>query len=39
LIDYYRQNGRLVEVKGDLPVKEVFDGLCAVIDGYKKEAV
>ncbi len=33
LIDYDRQSGRLVEVDGELPVKEVFDTLCAVIDG------
>jgi len=33
LIDYYRQSGRLVEVDGDRPVDEVFEKLCAVIDG------
>ncbi|MGE0129350.1 MAG: adenylate kinase [Blastocatellales bacterium] len=33
LIDYYRQSGRLIEVDGELPVSEVFEKLCAVIDG------
>ncbi len=33
LIDYYRQSGRLVEIDGGRPVDEVFEELCAVIDG------
>jgi adenylate kinase len=33
LIDYYQQSGRLIELNGELPVSEVFDQLCAVIDG------
>ena len=37
LIDYYRQSGRLIELDGELPVKEVFEQLCAVIDGPKAD--
>jgi len=33
LIDYYQQSGRLIELNGERPVSEVFDQLCAVIDG------
>src|SRR5262244_1069128 len=33
LIDYYQQSGRLIELNGERPVCEVFDQLCAVIDG------
>src|SRR5262249_41527471 len=33
LIDYYRQNGRLIEINGELPVNEVFEKLLAAIDG------
>jgi len=33
LIDYYRQSGRLIELDGELPVSEVFEKLCAAIDG------
>jgi len=33
LIDYYRQNGRLIELNGELPESEVFEKLCAAIDG------
>ncbi|MCG3160380.1 MAG: adenylate kinase [Acidobacteria bacterium] len=35
LIDYYRQSGRLIELDGELPVMEVFEKLCAVIEGPK----
>jgi adenylate kinase len=33
LIDYYRQNGSLIEINGELPVNEVFEKLMAAIDG------
>jgi adenylate kinase len=33
LIDYYQQSGRLIELNGERPVSEVFNQLCAVIDG------
>ena len=33
LIDYYQHSGRLIELNGEQPVSEVFDQLCAVIDG------
>jgi len=33
LIDYYQRSGRLIELNGERPVCEVFDQLCAVIDG------
>jgi len=33
LIDYYHQSGRLIELDGELPVSEVFEKLCAAIDG------
>ncbi|QQS45246.1 MAG: adenylate kinase [Acidobacteriota bacterium] len=38
LIDYYSQNGRLIEVDGELPVDEVFDKLCHVIDNFNMQA-
>ncbi|MBK9316040.1 MAG: adenylate kinase [Acidobacteria bacterium] len=34
LIDYYGRNGRLIEVDGQLPVDEVFEKLCHVIDNF-----
>ncbi len=37
LINYYSQNGRLVEIDGDLPVEDVFEKLCAVIDSLNGE--
>jgi len=33
LIDYYRHSGRLIELDGELPMSEVFEKLCAAIDG------
>lgn len=36
LVDYYNQDGRLVEVPGDLPVNEVFEKLCEHIDVAEK---
>src|SRR5215831_9118797 len=33
LIDYYQRSGWLIELNGERPVCEVFDQLCAVIDG------
>lgn len=36
LVDYYRQSGRLIEVDGELPVKEVFEKLDAVINGVNE---
>src|SRR5262249_8509596 len=35
LIDYYRESGRLIELNGELPESEVFEKLCAAIDGAK----
>lgn len=33
LIDYYRQSGRLIEINGEEQVSELFEKLCAIIDG------
>lgn len=38
LIDYYGQNGRLVEVDGHQPVAEVFEKLRSVIDSLNARA-
>ncbi|MGE0887656.1 MAG: adenylate kinase [Blastocatellales bacterium] len=33
LIEYYRQSGRLIEINGEEQVSELFEKLCAIIDG------
>jgi adenylate kinase len=34
MINYYKQSGRLIEVNGERPVKEVFEHLCTVINSF-----